>query len=265
MAVISISTGLVEQPNETVGLSGGSRTFSRTFKGPWATVKAFAKGISEGDTLAGYPAVGVDARRVSGNYGEATVTLSAVAVSATEEGATRAERAAWSLRQVRNDVSILAYCGKGASRVALELWMKETDKSLADSFNFHTSDSATGTLSSLEQSVAKKVLAGVESVIRFYPVLTCTSTWAEIPSAFSSKLGFVDDPAAPAADKTLAPGDLSSVIAAHEWLKCQDDVAETADGKWRRTESWMGIKKTLGSWDSDLYGESGWKMPLPGS
>ena len=266
MAVITVPDSLVEQPGETRGLQGGTRTFTRSFKGPWANVKSFANGIEEGDTLSGYPVAAVAANRVSGDYGEVTLSLSAES-STTEAGTRQAERAAWSIRQARNDVSILAYCGNGASRVNLELWMKEADAELARGMMFHKTESETEILSSTEQTVANKILQGVESVMRFYPVLSCASTWPEIPPTFASKVGFIDEPAAPTARKTVAPGDLASVIAAHSWLKVQDDVSETTDGKWRRQESWMGIKKSLCSagWDQDLYGESGWPMPLSGA
>ena len=43
----------------------------------------------------------------------------------------------------------------------------------------------------------------------------------------------------------------------------QDDVSENPDGKFTRTESWMGIKKTNGTtaFDPNLYGENRWPMP----
>ena len=151
-------------------------------------------------------------------------------------------------------------------RAALELWQKEADADLADANQFHRTGTETDTLNSQEQAIADKIRKGVESVIRFYPVLTCTSTWSRIPRTFMEHLGYVDSPAAPAADETDAPANLASVVSSHSWLKVQDDVSETGDGKWQRTESWMGIPKADGAagWDADLYGASRWPMPLGG-
>ena len=185
-----------------------------------------------------------------------------------EAGGTQtALKAVWTCKSVRNDVSIFAYCGpsegENPNRVALELWQKETDAELANAFKFKKNDQAEEELSEASKAVAEKILKGVESVIRFYPVLTCTSTWSRIPRTFMENLGFVDEPGAPSANETLAPSNLSTVINAHEWLKVQDDVAELPDGKFTHTESWMGIKKVQGqtAFDPDLYGEDRWPMP----
>lgn len=174
-------------------------------------------------------------------------------------GSASALRAVWTCKSVRNDMSILAYCGGAARRVALELWMKETDAALAEANSYHATDTTTDTLNSQEIEIANKIRKGIDTVIRFYPVLTCKSTWSRIPSTFLQNLGFVNTPGAPSADETIAPSNLSSVISAYSWLKVQDDVDETGDGRWQRVESWMGID---GTWDAQLYGSSRWPMPL---
>lgn len=172
-------------------------------------------------------------------------------------------RAVWTCKSVRNDMSILAYCGGAASRINLELWMKETDATLANANSFHATEAATDTLNSQESAIANKIRKGIDTVVRFYPVLTCKSTWSRIPGSFLTKIGFVDNPAAPSADEVVAPSNLSSVISAYSWLKVQDDVDETGDGRYQRFESWMGIG---GTWDPDLYGtvssQSRWPMPI---
>ena len=143
----------------------------------------------------------------------------------------------------------------------LELWMKESDAEVADANSFHKNEAETDTLNSQEIAIADKIRKGIDSVVRFYPVLTCTSTWSRIPSSFFHMLGYRDAPDAPSARKTHAPGNLSSVISAYDWLKVQDDVVETGDGKFQRVESWMGID---GTWDDDLYGSNRWPMPIGG-
>ena len=192
--------------------------------------------------------------------GGGLLTLQCIPAGSSDSGgAVNALRAVWSCKSVRNDMSILAYCGGAARRVALELWMKETDADLAEANSYHATDSTTDTLNSQEIEIANKIRKGIDSVIRFYPVLTCKSTWSRIPSTFLVKLGFVDTPSAPAADETIAPSNLASVISAHSWLKVQDDVDEPGDGRWLRVESWMGID---GTWDENLYGANRWPMPL---
>lgn len=172
---------------------------------------------------------------------------------------TNALRAVWTCKSVRNDMSILAYCGGAARRVALELWMKETDAALAEANSYHATETTTDQLNSQEIEIANKIRKGIDTVVRFYPVLTCKSTWSRIPATFLTKLGFTDTPGAPSADEVVAPSNLSTVISNHSWLKVQDDVDETGNGRFQRVESWMGIE---GTWDPDLYGSSRWPMPL---
>lgn len=192
--------------------------------------------------------------------GGGILTLQCIPNTGSGSGSTpNALRAVWTCKSVRNDMSILAYCGGAASRVNLELWMKETDAAVADANSFHASETTVDTLNSQEIEIANKIRKGIDTVIRFYPVLTCKSTWSRIPGSFLVKLGFVDNPAAPSADEMIAPSNLSSVISAHDWLKVQDDVDETGNGRFQRIESWMGID---GTWDADLYGANRWPMPL---
>ena len=176
-----------------------------------------------------------------------------------EDGSAKALRAVWTCKSVRNDMSILSYCGGAASRVALELWMKETDADVADADSYHSNETTVEQLNSQEIEIANKIRKGIDSVIRFYPVLTCKSTWSRIPGSFLTNLGFVNTPGAPSADETIAPANLSSIISAHSWLKVQDDVDETGNGRFQRVESWMGID---GTWDANLYGPNRWPMPL---
>ena len=176
-------------------------------------------------------------------------------------------KAVWTCKSVRNDVAWTAYCGVSPggnpNRVDLEMWMKETDSELAKAYKYKDDKGTEHELSKPSQKLAEKIDKGVESVIRFYPVLSCTSTWSRIPGTFMKNLGYTDTPGAPKANETHAPSNLSSIISAYEWLKVQDDVSENPDGKFTRTESWMGVKKVEGTtaFDPDLYGEKRWPMP----
>ena len=258
---VTIPQTATEQVERTQGLSQAGDTWSRSWKDAYAALATAANAIKVGDAYDGGVVTNVSLRRVPGNYGVLTLTLTKDDTSSGSTPTQTALRAVWTCKSVRNDVSILAYCGGAASRVNLELWMKETDADLADSNSFHKNDVETDALNSQEIEIANKIRKGIDSVVRFYPVLTCTSTWSRIPSSFLQNVGTRNTPGARSADETHAPGNLSSVISAYDWLKVQDDVVETGDGKWQRVESWMGID---GTWDSDLYGSNRWPMPLGG-
>lgn len=253
---VTIPSSAKEQVERSQGLSQTGCTWSRSWKDAYSTLKTAADAIAFGDAYDGGVVTNVALRRVPGEYGVLTLTLTK---DDTTDNVQTALKAVWTCKSVRNDMSILAYCGGAASRVNLELWMKETDAEVADANSFHKNEVETDQLNSQEIAIANKIRKGIDSVVRFYPVLTCTSTWSRIPSAFFNKLGYKDTPGVPSADETHAPANLSTVISAYDWLKVQDDVAETGDGKFQRVESWMGID---GTWDSDLYGSSRWPMPL---
>ena len=258
MAVITIPGTATEQYERTQGQTTSGKSFTRSWKDSYNTLAALSVKLGE-DTVDGLVVTNAVVRRVPGDCGVLTLTLSNESTTGGQSSVVNAQRAVWTCKTVRNDVSILAYCGGAASRVNLELWMKETDAALADANTFHKNEVATDVLNSQEIAIADKIRKGIDSVVRFYPVLTCTSTWARIPSTFLRLVGFRDTPGAPSADEVQAPSNLSSVIDAYDWLKVQDDVTEPGNGKWQRIESWMGVD---GRWDEELYGTNRWPMPL---
>lgn len=264
MAVITIPATSVEQPTQAQILAeSGTKGFLRAFKDSYSVLATAADGMATGDTLGGYVLKSYNLSRCPGDLGILTLSLVPDDTSGTETVAQTALKAVWTCRSTRNDVSILAYCGGAASRVSLELWQKEADADIADANSFHKNDTEVDQLNSQEIAIANKIRKGIESVIRFYPVLTCTSYWSRIPRSFMTNLGFIDTPAAPSADETVAPSNLSNIISAHTWLKVQDDVSSTGDGQYQRVESWMGIPTGDGAgWDEDLYGSQRWPMPL---
>lgn len=93
-----------------------------------------------------------------------------------------------------------------------------------------------GQLSAL--AVARLILAGHESVLRFHPVVTRTTTYDGRPSvAAGADLGRVGAGVPPE-----APG-------GWEYLKTGDHLTQDASGDWTRTEQWTGAKK----WSKSLY------------
>lgn len=264
MAVITIPDTAVEQQQQNQSVNeAGIKGFQRSFKDGYATLETAANGLSIGDTLDSQVLRNYTLTRCPGNMGVLTLTLSP-SDAGSGEVTQKAIRAVWTCKSVRNDLSILAYCGSAANRVNLELWMKESDADTANANSFHKNATVTDTLNSQEIAIATKIKKGIDSVIRFYPVLTCKSTWSRIPNSFFDNLGYIDTPGAPSADTVEEPSNLSTLIQNHSWLKCQDDIDETGDGTFTRIESWMGIYVGGSSqgWDTNLYGTSRWSMPI---
>ena len=273
MATFTPPTGAVAQPEETTGCDDtGNLTKSFSWKGPFTDLETSAKGITKGDVVAtGWIAASWSVRRTPGNYGVLTIECTPpnpTSGEGTDQSplVTEPLKDIWSIKSVRNDVSIMAYCGSGdnaPNRALIEAWMKEPDGKLAKLHQFRQSDGEIVQLTddAATMDLVQKIEKGIEAVIRFYPVVTRTRTYADCPPACLEKVGFIDTPPAPSGTAKKPTG-IGSAVAAHSWLKVQDDAQEQADGKWTRTESWMGIPSTDGTgWDADLYGASRWSMP----
>lgn len=276
MANFTPPTTAVAQPDETAGRDdAGNLKKSFSWKGPYTDLETAGKGIARGDVVAtGWVASSWSVRRTPGDYGVLTVECTPpdpTSGSGTEQDPTVVEplKDIWSIKAVRNDVSIMAYCGPspGANpqRALIEAWMKEPDGDLAENLQFRKSDGTVFGISNSEYpatvALIGKIRKGIEAVIRFYPVVTRTRTYAAVPPACLENLGFIDTPPAPAGT-AKKPSGLAAAVNAHQWLKVQDDAQEQTDGNWTRTESWMGIPAVDGSgWDADLYGANRWPMP----
>lgn len=272
MANFTPPANAVAQPDETAGRDdAGNLKKSFSWKGPYTDLETAGKGIAKGDVVAtGWVASSWFVRRTPGNYGVLTVECTPPDPTSGSGSSTVVEplKDIWSIQSVRNDVSILAYCGpsEGANpnRAMIEAWMKEPDGALAKQWEFQKSDGSIEELTGASLALAEKIAKGVEAVIRFYPVVTRTRTYADCPPACLEKVGFIDTPPAPSGTAKKPTG-LSTAVDAHQWLKVRDDAQEQTDGKWTRTESWMGIAKTDdpndSPWDADLYGANRWSMP----
>ncbi len=261
---VNIPTSAYKQVSESYALNAsGVKTRRVQFKSSdFASLKTAAGNIERGDAYDDWIVGSWDLTTIPGGGG--TLTLSLVPDDSSDEaGGRKAQRAVWTCKSVRNDVSILGYCGESALRVNLELWQKETEQKLAEQYIFHLDKINTSRLNSQEQEIAKKINKGIDSVIRFYAVLACTSYWSKLPSDMMKDIGYIDTPGEREATTVEKPDNLSTIINGHSWLKVQDDVAEQS-GSFVRTESWMGIPTSDSStgWDEDLYGIKRWAMPL---
>lgn len=289
--MIVIPEGCYRQPTESEGKdSNGNPTFSYVLKGPYGSLSTLLSNLKKGDkVIQGWVMSTGSLIRNPGELGTLTITCAydanASDVGTDDENKETSDKAldeTWTLKSVRNDVSILAYCGHGADtpcREWIEAWQKEPDGKIAALPGFTRSDGSIfiineGSTDSTEQSKAvasidliQKIKAGIESVMRFYPQLTRTRTYDKPPTTVYQRLAMIDTPAVGTTEESAKiekPGNLADIIAAHVWLKCQDDCVLTGDGKYQRIESWMGVLSKDGGWDENLYGNetmNRWPMP----
>ena len=295
MAVITIPTTATEQPTQQQNLTEqGDRTYSRAFKDAYDTCEAWLNALSNGDTLGERILKSANLSRANGDMGVITLNLAPSDTVTEGEGEEETEDQialdeTWTIKAVRNDMSLLAYCGKSPSeahRPDIEAWLKEPDGTVAAQMEYTKPDGTTQTLSDASKMIAEKFLAGHDSVMRFYPMLTKKRTYSTEPATVYENLACIDTPTvssiyepdpppaqgggtaqSPApgtrAKKVKAPGNINSIISGHQWLKCQDDVDQTQDGKFVRTESWIGAKNGEQQWDENFYGTTNrWPMPL---
>ena len=205
----NLPSGAYQQPDENVGRSQqGDKSRSISFKGPFDPLQSAADALQKGDVIVtGWVYSSHELRRAPGDLGVLTISCTPpnpTSGSGTEQDPTVVEplKDKWSIHSVRNDVSVLAYCGEseGANpnRAMIEAWMKEPDGQLAKQWKFQKSDGTIEELTGASLAVAKKIAKGIEAVIRFYPVVTRTRTYAECPPACLENVGFIDTPPAPA-------------------------------------------------------------------
>ena len=278
----SIPAGCYRQPTEGETLSDvGEIGFSYILKGPDGELATLAHSITSGTVLVAatqndlaWIAKGWQLQRGNGNTG--TLTVSCTRDAGQTTGTTpeaKPLKETWTLHAVRNDVSAMRYCGESAAnpqRADIEMWLKETDKTLSDGYQYNDDKGEIQDLSDASVALAEKLRRGVQSVMRFYPVLSRRRIYSSPPPGILDDLSYIDTPPTPTANTEGTckfPASLTTKLDSYQWLKCQDDCDEQADGTWVRTESWMGILKAddptgnNSPWDPDLYGASRWKFP----
>lgn len=271
-------SGCYRQPTEGRGEGeNGARTETIVYKGLYATLKTYTDSLHGGDTIeTDYIVTTWQLQR--GNGGTGVLTVNCLPKDARTAGddtpgqETSPEQKpikdVWSVHNVRNDKNVLAYCGDSpganALRTQVERWMKETDGDLAEAYSYREPDGSVTVLTENSQQIAALIAAGVESVIRFYPVVTRRRTYSEPPDDCLDNIGFKDTP--PVGGSSLSPNvkkpsKLADRIDEYDWLKMQDDVEEQSDNTFVRTESWWGVKASDGGWKDELYGANRWSMP----
>ena len=263
---ITIPDKCWRQVNENDSVNdAGAGSFAYILKGNYANLNTLKGTLTKGmEVVTGWNATSWDLRRVPGGCGVLTISCHPKEDEApdpeTGETTRKPLKDVWQVKAVRNDVSMLGYCGPANNnphREAIELWQKETDPDALAQNMYHKPDGTLEPLTSAEQALIAKIKKGIDSVVRFYPVITRTRVYSKEPPTYLESLGIVDTPP--------ATGTLASKVAQYEWLKMQDDAIENTDGNWSRVESWWGILKSDSEdghpWDPDLYGPNRWAMP----
>lgn len=276
---IDLPGGCHLQPTGGEGVSGnGDATNEYVARGAYDSLKEFADDLRKGDEIdTGWLAHSWNLQHDVGGLGTLTITCISDAGKDYSNGAgeNKPIKDVWKIHAVRNDVSVMAYCDNTPSspcRVLVEKWLRETDSETAAAGNFREKGEVVDVAEESPPTAAliAKMQKGLESVIRFYPVITRVRTYASPPPDCLENVGLVDKPptSSIAGDGSIdakRPKGIAAKLDKYEWLKMQDDCDETQDGKWTRTESWWGMLKDDNPyghpWDPDLYGPKRWSMP----
>jgi len=265
---IDIPAGCWRQPDESAGVSdAGEPSFNFILKGGYDALDTLQASLTKGEeVMTGWLARSWTLQRTKSDGGILTIVCRPDAGETDgEEPEAKPLKDVWKIHTVRNDLNILAYCGPSPanpSRYEIEMWMKETDGTLAENYQFRDELGEVKTLSNQSHALAEKIKKGVESVVRCHPVIIRQRTYSAPPPDCMVNINLIDTPAiTDMPGVTKRPGTLGTRLAAYHWLKMQDDCDENADGNWTRTESWWGAA----SWDADFYGPNRWTVPaFPG-
>lgn len=238
------------QTGETIDFADGTKGFVYIFKGEYNTLETQAGSYVRGATCGDGVVANWTLERLPGDLGILRVTCRPENESGSGSGASSVPLSVtWSYRSVRCDLPIESYCGNtnaSPMRSHIDAWRKETDETIKNAGKYRMQDGSLQDLTGADLALAGKIQQGIESVMRFYPMVVKVSKYgiAADPPVDFSKVGYIDTPS-----KTFG---YSGV-----WLKCQDDISQNSDGTWTRTEGWMGAEKL----DADLYGPNRWPMP----
>lgn len=236
-----------EQPERVEVKSDGSGSITKTYKGDYAGLKTYADSLSFKTTKeAGLPLRNINLTRTVGSPNLAVLRLEFGEDASFSSEVTATEKSVnWSMKHTQRIVPLMRRTGQSAAmphRGNLEAWSKEPDPALYDSWQYRNQAGAVMTLSPAEIEVARKLAAGVDGAMRFYPTVQKVTVYTGGSiSGVGSGLAHVSTPGSP----------WDSVAAS--WLKVGDDIVRDAKaGTQTRTESWIGAAQ----WDPNLYGDA---------
>ena len=266
----SLPSGCYYQQTSREGYDAANGDYSQVeIKGSYAALKTALNALRTGDRIGIYGKARAWDLQSSNGAGILSITCSKAQDDGGDDDTAKLKKEVWSIRSVRNDCSILQYCGESntnPNRAEIECWMREPDGEVAGAFKYKNGDGEEVSLSAPSRVLANKIARGVDSVIRFYAVLTRRRTYDQAPPACLENLGLIDTPTGYGGSTAIKPSGLAAAIQARTWLKVQDDADEQSNGDWVRTESWMGIiagEESRG-WDPNFYSpDSNTRWPIP--
>jgi hypothetical protein len=169
-----------------------------------------------------------------GGLARLTITLVTTA-SSSGTTATAALREKWEIDSAQIEMPLASHPAiaefEGAAD-ELEMWRNEPDRALKKAFKYDDGGTEKE-LTGMVKTFAQKILKGVESYLRFNPVISKTGVYDGRPA-------------------TAAPGYIGTPtvsVAGFQYLKTADRVVQNDDRTWTRTEQWTGALE----WDTDLY------------
>lgn len=181
-----------------------------------------------------------------GGIGTLTVVARVGSTGGETPSQARVKKTTWSMRNVQQNVSIYRYLSPSYTegKKDVELWREEKDNALFSQKKYMINGQVV-TLSGGAAKLAEKFAAGIEEVMRFYPVIQKVRIYS------SWNIHNVGDDLTEIGAPSGCP---SGWITGWQWLKIGDDVVCNSDGSATRTESWMGAE----TFDTNLYGSSRW-------
>ena len=243
------------QPEGGQSRQGGSGTqFTVVKKGNYADLKTEAEALDDYETDTTAPGgktklVSYNLAHLPAGKGKLTIVKQHMGKKESVPGSEDPEVDAirYKISNVQTSVSILRYCGpsQGANAYAHDilLWREERNKDFYDNYQYKLDDGGIVTLSDASVKLAQKYQAGIEEVMRFYPVVQRITRYAagtdpDKISGVAERLAHIDTPPKMS---SLAPS----------WLKIQDEIDIDEADIVTRTEGWQGAEH----FDVNLYGD----------
>ena len=251
--------GGIEQVETTGSYDSGDEQITHSWKFPgttgasatsgWAQAVAAAAGYEAGDEITGFPGLvsTINVSRLPGGVGVLSLSFEKPKTSTGTPSAAKALKTTWAMDFAQAQVSAMRYAGISASsscglRVDIERWRAEREGDLYRNYQWRDETGAINTLGTSEQKLAKKLLQGKESVLRFYPVEKKVTVYSSARvDGVGASLAYIGTPGGPWDS------------AASAWLKVGDSITQNSDGTYTRTEQWQGAD----SWDVNFYGSGG--------
>lgn len=262
----------LDQPSGTLRNDGSGVTEQIIRQGRYSALKEFALGLkvkrdndfgTDGSPDERY-VESWTLERLEADYGRLTIVVRVRPIS-TEGGDPEEDdpdpvaEEKWSIKNVQTQLPLSRFVVDGAPSLSaphihsIAMWRQEPRQELYDAFQFMAPNGTVYRLDGPSKAVARKYKQGIESVMRFYPVVTRTVTYKHWISEeaiagleIGSKLAHIETP-----EKTFG-------LSSGKWLCIQDEGDWAADGTFVRVTAWQGCKNL----DTDLYGDSGRWEPI---